>query len=229
LQIIYSQASRILEVQNLSIDRRAFYNSQKGADKSQETTDLQSLFEFLLGKSYHCHTRYKYNMDFATAEPVNRYLEMLFFISENQIQWIQWFCSSFMIEVDTTFNTNNLRLPLIILTGIANTRISFPAAFCFAPSESKAAFDFVFEKMREIVWDEFPLPKVILGDQAKGLSASIPYSLPGTIGQFCEWHTSESIKKRLLDNGYGREKLNSIKPLIWSYLQAETPEALNIA
>ena len=168
-------------------------------------------------------------MDPATAEPVNRYLEMLFFMSENQIQWTQRFCSFFIIEIDITFNTNNLRLPLIVLTGIANTGMSFPTAFCFAPSESKAAFDFVFEKMREIVWDKFPLPKVILGDQAKGLSASIPYSLPGTVGQFCEWHASESIKKCLLDSGYGKEKLNAIKPLIWNYLQAETSEALKAA
>ena len=107
--------------------------------------------------------------------------------------------------------------------------MSFPAAFCFAPSESKAAFDFVFEKMKEIVWEEFPFPKVILGDQAKGLAASIPHSLPGAVGQFCEWHTSESIRKRLLDNGYSKEKLDTIKPLIWNYLQAETSEALEAA
>ena len=64
-------------------------------------------------------------MDPATTEPVDRYLEMMFFTSDNQIQWTQRFCSSFMIEIDTTFNTNNLRLPLIILTGIANTGMSF--------------------------------------------------------------------------------------------------------
>ncbi|KAI9762599.1 MAG: hypothetical protein M1840_001192 [Geoglossum simile] len=107
-------------------------------------------------------------------------------------------------------------LPLIVLTGIVNIGVSFPAAFCFAPSKSKAAFDFVFEKMREIIWDEFPLTKVILGDQAKGLSASIPYSLPGTVSQFCKWHASESIRKYLLDSGYSKEKLNAIKSLIWN-------------
>jgi MULE transposase domain. len=72
-----------------------------------------------------------------------------------------------MLEVDTTFNTNNLRLPLTVLTGITNTGNSFPVAFCFVPSESKASFDFVFEKLKELVWDEYPPPKVIVGDQAK--------------------------------------------------------------
>ena len=116
-QITYAQASRILKSQNLSIDRRAFYNSQRGSDKRQDEADLQSLFGFLSEKGYHCHFRYKYDMDLATAEPVNRCLEMLFFMSDAQIQWAQRFCSSFMVEVDTTCNTNSLRLPLTVLTG----------------------------------------------------------------------------------------------------------------
>ena len=57
-------------------------------------------------------------MDLATVEPVNRYLEQLFFISDIQIQWVQQFCNFFRVEVDITFNTNNFRLSLIVLTGI---------------------------------------------------------------------------------------------------------------
>jgi hypothetical protein len=228
-QITYSQASRILEAQNLSIDRRAFYNSQRGSDKYQDEFNLQSLFGFFSEKGYYCHSKYKCDMDPATAEPISRYLEMVFFMSDTQIQWAQRFCISFMLEVDTTFNTNNLRLPLTVLTGITNTGISFPMAFCFVPSESKASFDFVFEKLKELVWDEYPPPKVIVGDQAKGLSASLPYSMQGAVGQFCEWHAFENIRKRLLDSGYGREKVNTIKPLIWNYLQADTLDMLTTA
>ena len=134
-------------------------------------------------------------MDPATAEPVKRQLEQLFFMSDVQIQWAQRFCSSFMIEVDTTFNTNNLRLPLTIITGISNTGDSFPVAFSFLPSESKVSFDFIFENLKEIVWQEFLPPRVVIGDQAKGLIASLPDSMPGFIGQFCEWHAFENIKK----------------------------------
>ncbi|KAI9766566.1 MAG: hypothetical protein M1839_004876 [Geoglossum umbratile] len=136
-------------------------------------------------------------MDPVTAEPVNRYLEMLFFMSDTQIQWAQRFCSSFM---DTTFNINNLRLPLNVLMGITNTGSSFPVPFCFVPSESKASFDFIFEKLKELVWDGYSLPKVIVGDQAKGLSVSLPHSMQGAVGQFCEWHAFENIRKCLLDD-----------------------------
>ena len=131
-----------------------------------------------------------------------------------------------MVEIDTTFNTNNLRLPLTILTGISNTGDSFPLAFSFLPSESKVCFDFIFESLRELVWEEYPPPIVIVGDQAKGLAASLPDSMPDSIPQFCEWHAAENIRKHLIDSGYAKEKLNTIKPLIWGYLQASTPSAL---
>ena len=228
-QITYSQASYILEAQSLSIDRRAFYNSQRGFDKSQDGADIRSLFGFLSEKGYYCHNKYKYDMDPATAEPINRYLEMLFFMCNTQVQWAQRFCSSFMVEIDTTFNINNLKLPLIVLTEVTNTGDSFPASFCFVPSESKASFDFVFEKLKEIIWEEYLLPRVMVGDQVKGLSALLSYSMQSTLGQFCEWHAFKNIRKHLLDSGYGRENINTIKPLIWNYLQADTPKTLTTA
>ena len=225
-QISYSQASHVMAAQDLTINRATFYNIQRDSNKRQEETELHSLFDFLTCKSFYVRSRYHYDMDPATAEPVKRQLEQLFFMSDVQIQWAQRFCSSFMIEVDTTFNTNNLRLPLTIVTGISNTGDSFPVAFSFLPSESKVSFDFIFENLKEIVWQEFPPPRVVIGDQAKGLIASLPDSMPGSIGQFCEWHAFENIKKRLQDKGYAKDKIETTKPLIWDYLQANTTTTL---
>ncbi|KAI9856974.1 MAG: hypothetical protein M1813_008690 [Trichoglossum hirsutum] len=50
--------------------------------------------------------------------------------------------------------------------------------------------------------------------------------MPNSISQYCEWHAFESIKKHLVDRRYAKEKLNTTKPLIWSYLQAETSSTL---
>ena len=134
-----------------------------------------------------------------------------------------------MLEVDTTFNTNILKLPLTVITGISNTGDSFPVAFSFIPSESKVCFDFIFKALKELVWEEYPPPRIVIGDQAQGLAVSLPYSLPGSVGQFCEWHAFENIRKCLQDKGYAKEKLNNTKPLIWSYLHADTSKALTIA
>jgi len=44
-----------------------------------------------------------------------------------------------VLVVDGTFNTNSLRLPLLIDSGK-----TFPVAFSYCPSESKESFDFFF-------------------------------------------------------------------------------------
>ncbi|KAI9760849.1 MAG: hypothetical protein M1840_002182 [Geoglossum simile] len=208
-QISYSQASRIMAVQDLKLDRNAFYNTQRSSNKQQDGPELLPLLDFLNEKRYHIRSRYCYEMDSAIAEPISRQLEQLFFMSDSQIQWTQ--------------------LPLTILTSISNTGDSFPMPFCFLPSESKVCFDFIFESLKELVWEEYPPPVVIVRDQAKGLSSSLPYSMPGSIGQFCEWHAFENIKKHIMDHEYAKEKINTTKPLIWNYLQANTSSTLTAA
>ena len=102
----------------------------------------------------------------------------------------------------------------MVLSGISNTGDSFPIAFSFVPSESKVCFDFIFESLKELAWEEYPLPIVIIGDQAKELAASLPYSMPSSTPQYCEWHAAENIRKYLIDHGYAKDKINTTKPLI---------------
>jgi hypothetical protein len=116
-------------------------------------------------------------MDLATANLISRRLEQLFFMFDAQIQWGQQFSSFFIVKVNTTFNTNNFRLPLTIMTGINNTGAFFPLAFSFLPSESKVCFDFIFQFLRELVWEEYALPVVVVRDLAQGLAASLPQSM----------------------------------------------------
>ncbi|KAI9778210.1 MAG: hypothetical protein M1839_008327 [Geoglossum umbratile] len=107
------------------------------------------------------------------------------------------------------------------MTSISNTGAFFPLAFSFLPSESKVCFDFIFQSLRELVWEEYTSPVVVIGDLAQELVASLSYPMPDSTSQYCEWHAFESIKKHLIDSGYAKKKLNTTKPLIWSYLQAE--------
>jgi hypothetical protein len=215
-----------MAAQGLTLERRAFYNSQRTSNRVQDEAELSHVFDFLGSHNYNIRSRYHYEMDPATANPISRCLEQLFFMSDTQIQWAQRFCSSFMVEVDTTFSTNNLRLPLTVLTGISNAGESFPVAFSFLPSKSKVCFDFIFESLKELVWEEYPPPSIIVGDQAKGLASSLPYSMPSSTPQYCEWHAFESIRKHLIDSGYAKEKMKTTKPLIWDYLQSSSHSTL---
>src|SRR5204863_1224347 len=90
-----------------------------------------------------------------------------------------------------------------IAVGITNTGMTFPIAFSYIRSESKAAFNFIFNCMKSTIWREDGAPPAtIIGDQAAGLIASVPNALPGTILQFCEWHAVQNIRKRLAQAGF---------------------------
>ena len=100
------------------------------------------MFTHLQNKCFHIRSQYNFEIDQATGQASRKRLEQLFFMTDEQISLGQQFCSSFMLEINSTFNTNTLKLPLTILTGVSNTGKSFPLAFSFAPSENKDSMDF---------------------------------------------------------------------------------------
>ncbi|KJZ69110.1 hypothetical protein HIM_11500 [Hirsutella minnesotensis 3608] len=123
------------------------------------------------------------------------------------------------------------------MVGITNTGKTFPLAFAFIKSESAEAFEFVNAQLAELIWYDCPSPRVVLGDQSKGLAAAMALSQARAdqgsrrggeqILQLCEWHAAESIKKRLLDSGrYTKERREDLLRLIWEYIQAPDEEQL---
>ena len=75
-----------MAAQGLSLSKKAFYNSSRGFHKTQEEGELVLLFDFLEKEGYNIHSRYHYEMDSATANPISCQLEQLFFMSDIQIQ-----------------------------------------------------------------------------------------------------------------------------------------------
>ena len=79
------------------------------------------------------------------------------------------FCPDWMIQVDGTFNTNRIRMPLIDVLGVTNTGHSFLLAFCFVTSESADNWSFVLRCLQTTVFEGLPLPRVVITDQGLGL------------------------------------------------------------
>jgi hypothetical protein len=133
------------------------------------------------------------------------------------------------MQTDATFNTNCLHLPLSVIVDITNTGKTFPLAFAFITSESAEAFESVNAQLAELVWYDCPPPRVVLGDQSKGLTAAMAVSQgrtdqgyrDGQILQLCEWHVAQNFKKRLLDSGnYTKERREELPRFIWDYIQS---------
>ncbi len=62
------------------------------------------------------------------------------------------FVSDFLLVIDGTFNTNNLRMPLLVAVGILNSGATFPVAFSFCPAENSDSYDFFWRCMKEYVF-----------------------------------------------------------------------------
>jgi hypothetical protein len=116
---------------------------------------------------------------------VARKLIQIWFAYPTQLQMVRRFVSGFALIVDGTFNTNSLRMPLLVVVGSLYTGASFPVFFLFCPGEDQASFDFCWEAFKEECLrkdgDEVAAdPGVILVDWGVGLIASHQEAWPTT-------------------------------------------------
>jgi MULE transposase domain len=131
------------------------------------------------------------------------------------------------VLIDGTFETNRLGLVLLVAVGVTNTGKNFPAAYSFARSEARVSFDFVFDYLKRfILTDDVAEAGIVLGDQAPGLIASMPESMPNCKLQHCGWHIAQNIKKRLAEKRYLAEERKAIMNLVWFYIQSSTEAEL---
>jgi hypothetical protein len=71
------------------------------------------------------------------------------FFHPKQVQLAQRFVANFVMVIYGTFNTNYLRLSLLVAVGATNSGKTFPLAFSYCPSESKESYDFFFQPLKE--------------------------------------------------------------------------------
>jgi len=157
-----------------------------------------------------------------------RTLKAVFFTNNELMKLARRFTLDWMIQVDGTFNTNRIRMPLIDCLGVSNTGKSFLFAFCFVTSESFDNWGFTLDSLARIVFDGLPLPRVVITDQGLGLRACFLDIWPNCTLQFCEWHAAENVRRRLAAQKYKKEDRNAIMELVWPYIWLATEPELEV-
>jgi hypothetical protein len=221
----FRQAERILYGQGLKLDRKAYYNLARGKSMGTTPDDLLALVSVL----EHDNWIYRTYWEFRTNDQgviTNQVLKAVFFTNEDLIHLARRFCPDWMIQMDGTFNTNKLRMPLIDILGVTNTDHSFLFAFCFVTSESAENWGFVLQCLEQTVFEGLPLPRVVIADQGLGLRSAFPLVWTHGILQFCEFHAGENIRRRLAGQRYKKEEREKIMSAVWIYLWSATVEAL---
>ena len=119
----FGQAKRTLREHGFSIKRKDYYNLQHSAGKRTPETELDPAVGNLELKGFHVRFSEKYQVEGDIRS--RRIVEHFFLGNTEQIRLARRFVSSFMIQTDATFNTNQLNLPLSVLVGKSNLNKTF--------------------------------------------------------------------------------------------------------
>jgi hypothetical protein len=223
----FRHAERILHGQDLKIDRVSYYNLARAGAMEATTEGLLALVTVLERDGWTYRTLWDLKKN-DTGAVVAKVLKAVFFTNNDLVRLARRFCPHWVIQVDGTFNTNAIRMPLIDCLGVSNTSKSFLFAFCFVTSEGADNWGFVLECLERTVFDGLPLPRVVVADQGRGLRAIFHQVWPDAFLQFCEWHAAENIKKRLAAQKYKKDDRKAIMDLVWKYIWSPSVEDLEV-
>lgn len=237
----YSKACELLKQEHLglTLSQKTYYNliRHKYPDKGDPDT-LTGLLTALKDEDFKFRTRTEdeYKVQGETETLVRRKLLQIVFYHSEAIRLTQRFVAGHLLVIDGTFNTNRLRLPLLVAVGITNSNKSFPVAFSYCSGETAEVYGFFFECLRaEIFTNDIQDASVVLSDQAAGLISAVDThdAIPHSQLQFCNWHAQQAILARFQKAGYTSTELDGyideaqvdyegLKDLTWAYLKSNT-------
>ena len=134
------QNAKVLAKKGFKITDKEFYNlgrkeGKVALSREEEVTLLMAILE---RNGFHPRVREEYILE--DGRRTRRVIREIFFMSADQILFARRFVSGFIYETDATFNTNKLRLLLLVIVGIDNTGKTFLMAFMYHTTESTKAF-----------------------------------------------------------------------------------------
>jgi hypothetical protein len=223
----FRQAERILHGQSLKINRNSYYNLARRSTMDISTEGLLALVTVLERDNWTYRTFWEFIRDDLKVI-TKQVLKAVFFTNDALIKQARRFCPDWIIQVDGTFNTNKIRMPLIDCLGMNNTGKSFIFAFCFVTSESSENWGFVLECLEQTVFNGLPLPRVVIADQGLGLRTVFQRVWTHCLLQFCEWHAAMNVKKRLAIKRYKKEEREAIMKLVWAYIWSASEQELEM-
>ncbi|KAK9748348.1 hypothetical protein RND81_02G051500 [Saponaria officinalis] len=110
----------------------------------------------------------------------------------------------FVVGIDSTYNTNIYKFPLVDIIGMTPTNQNFTIAYAIMEGESKEDYVWMLEKLRTLLPDGVS-PNVIVTDRELGLMDAIPLVFPCSRNLLCVWHVNRAVEKRVNDT-FHREK-----------------------
>lgn len=237
----YSSSRRILDTidgTGLTLTRREYYNLKKGQvlDGRDEKT-IEGLLFALDDAGFHHRYRVQEELD-ETGKVISRKLIQIWFTHPKLLQESARFVAGAVYVVDATFNTNKVKMPIIVAVGVLNNGKTFPIAFSYCRAEDHESYSFFWASLKKHWPPGTVQPVIIISDQAGAILSSIDEQFPGVQHQICEWHAAEAIFAKFrqhytnieIQGGRNKEgdNVEGLRGFTWAYIQSATVEDLEI-
>jgi hypothetical protein len=235
--IKYSTIQKLLneDMVGVSLKQKEYYNLKRHQPfDARDDESAAALLQALTDEGFRWRTFVRDTVDeLDSSKIVSRKLIQIVFWHPEACILARRFCAGHLLEVDATFNTNNLRMPLMTSLGITNEGKGFPVAFSYCPGETAEAYvNFLTVVKEDIISESVAEIAVILADMSSGIISAVDtYKIlsPYQQLQFCSWHAVEAIKARVRKGGYTSNELSVVDDLVWKYIQAETLAELDLS
>ncbi|KAM0071805.1 putative MULE transposase domain, FHY3/FAR1 family [Helianthus debilis subsp. tardiflorus] len=146
-------------------------------------TPMQVLEQHLAEKEYNYFTR---------ENPSTNVVEDIFFVHPHSLTL--WRAFPHVLMIDTTYKTNEYKLPFVQVIDVTSTHKSFCVAHAFISKEKQDNFLWVLEKLRDML-QECMEPRVIITDRDLALMNACDKVFPNASKLLCRWHISQNILK----------------------------------
>ncbi|KAK9725451.1 hypothetical protein RND81_05G144500 [Saponaria officinalis] len=114
----------------------------------------------------------------------------------------------FVVGIDSTYNTNTYKFPLVEMIGMTPTNQNFTIAYAIMESEPKEDYVWMLEKLRTLL-PNGESPNVIVTDRELSLMDAIPLVFPCSRNILCVWHVNQAVEKRVNDTCKNMRRRNT--------------------
>ncbi|XP_074303620.1 protein FAR1-RELATED SEQUENCE 5-like [Silene latifolia] len=135
----------------------------------------------------------------------------------------------YVVQIDSTYKTNDYRLPLVEMVGVTPVGKSFVIAYALVTHESEEKYLWVLRKLKALLNDVVQ-PNAIVTDCEKGLLNAIPIVFPDSSHLLCLWHIYSNVETKALDiTGQDNWAKHVTFNLFTAVVEAETEDKFNVA
>ncbi|XP_074314062.1 uncharacterized protein LOC141649264 [Silene latifolia] len=135
----------------------------------------------------------------------------------------------YVVLIDSTYKTNEYRLPLVEMVGVTPVGKSFVIAYALVTHESEEKYMWVLRKLKALLNDAVQ-PNAIVTDCEAGLLNAIPTVFPDSSHLLCLWHIYSNVETEALDITRQDSWAKHITcDLFKAVVEAETEDKFNVA